>query len=40
MKSIGHAYAWNCECSLQEAVYQVTLELWLKTALFQENVFD
>ena len=30
MKSIAHAYSSKCECSLQETVYQVMSELWLR----------
>ena len=30
MKSVAHAYVSKCECSLQEAVYQVMPELWLR----------
>ena len=30
MKSVAHAYSSKRECSLQEAVYQVMLELWLR----------
>ena len=30
MKSIAHAYVSKPKCSLQEAVYQVMLELWLR----------
>ena len=29
MKAIAQAYATKTECSIQEAVYLVTLELWL-----------
>ena len=30
MKSMAHAYASKCECFLQDAVYQVMPELWLR----------
>ena len=30
MKSVAHAYASKCECFLQEAVYQIMPELWLR----------
>ena len=30
MKSLAHAYVSKRECSLQEAVYQVMPELWLR----------
>ena len=30
MKSVAHAYASKRECSLQEAVYQIMPELWLR----------
>ena len=30
MKSVAHAYVSKRECSLQEAVYQVMTELWLR----------
>ena len=30
MKSVAHAYASRRECSLQEAVYQIMPEIWLR----------
>ena len=30
MKSVAHAYSSKTECSLQEAVYQVMPELWIR----------
>ena len=30
MKSIAHLYVSKRECTLQKAVYQVALELWLR----------
>ena len=30
MKSVAHADVSKCECSLQEAVYQVMPEIWLR----------
>ena len=30
IKSVAHAYALKRECSLQEAVYQIMPELWLR----------
>lgn len=33
MKLVAHAYASKHECLLQEAIYQVMAELWLRKAL-------
>ena len=30
MRAIAHAYATNRECSVQEAVYHILPELWLR----------
>ena len=40
MKSIAYAYASNRECALQEAMYQIMLEFWIKIAIFQKNVLE
>ena len=49
MKSVAYGYSSKRECSLQEAVYQVIPELWLRkffqerymqTVIFQKSVLE
>ena len=39
MKAIARAYATKRECSVQEAVYLVMPELWLRKVCFLKKVF-